>query len=156
MWFSSAPDPEQQIRDSRNNPKAAPFYERVAALGTHPNFLLAGIAARQNDGSESIVYVHDKIMLVDDQWSTIGSCNIATQSFFCDAEMNVALWDEDVVRALRVNLLQEHLGIDTARMEAHDALRFYREAARANTQARNRGEAMNGLTFALDIASYGR
>jgi phosphatidylserine/phosphatidylglycerophosphate/cardiolipin synthase-like enzyme len=154
--FLCPADPEQQIKDSRANAKAAPFYERVAALGAYPNFLLAGIAAHQADGSETVVYVHDKIMLVDDLWATIGSCNIATQSFFNDAEMNAAIWDEDVVRALRIELLAEHLGIDTGRMEMRDALRLYREAARANAQARHHGEAMTGLAFALDPASYGR
>jgi len=91
---------------------------------------------------------------VDDAFTTIGSCNIASRSFFGDTELNAAIWDEDFVRALRVELLHEHLGIDTSRMEARDALALYREAARANAQARHRGEAMNGLAFALDPAMY--
>jgi phosphatidylserine/phosphatidylglycerophosphate/cardiolipin synthase-like enzyme len=153
--FLCPADPEQQIKDSRRRPKALPFYERITALGGYPNFTLAGIAARQTDGSERILYVHDKIMLVDDVWATIGSCNIATQSFFNDAEMNVSVWDEAFVRSLRAELLREHLGRDTANMTPRDALRLYRGIALANAHARNNGKPMQGLAFALDPARYG-
>jgi phosphatidylserine/phosphatidylglycerophosphate/cardiolipin synthase-like enzyme len=152
--FLCPADPEAQVREGMMRDSAAPFRARLAALGDHPNFLLAGIAAPQSDGRLKTIYIHDKIMLVDDAFATIGSCNIASRSFFGDTELNAAIWDEDFVRALRVELLHEHLGIDTSRMEARDALALYREAARANAQARHRGEAMNGLAFALDPAMY--
>jgi cardiolipin synthase A/B len=150
--FLAPADPEEQVRQSRANPRSKPFFDRLGELGTHPNFLLAGIASPRTGEP---VYIHDKIMLVDDCWATIGSCNIASQSFFCDTELNAAIWDEDVVRALRVDLLQEHLGVDTSRMESRDALKLYAEAARGNAQARFRGEPMKGLAFALDPAMYG-
>jgi cardiolipin synthase len=153
--FLCPADPEQQIKDSRRKPKALPFYERITALGAYPNFTLSGIAAQQTDGSERILYVHDKIMLVDDVWATIGSCNIATQSFFNDAEMNVSVWDADFVRALRGELLDEHLAADTRNMTMRDAMKFYRETAQANAAARARGDSMHGLAFSLDPARYG-
>ncbi|HTQ14991.1 MAG TPA: phosphatidylserine/phosphatidylglycerophosphate/cardiolipin synthase family protein [Rhizomicrobium sp.] len=143
--------PEAQVVEGMRHARAAPLRALVASLGEHPNFALVGIASPRTGAH---VYIHDKIMLVDDCWATIGSCNIASRSFFGDTELNAAIWDEDFVRALRVELLQEHLGIDTGRMEARDALALYREAARANAQARHRGEPMRGLAFALDPASY--
>ncbi|MGH6872045.1 MAG: phospholipase D-like domain-containing protein [Rhizomicrobium sp.] len=143
--------PEEQVVEGMRNPRAAPLRACIAALGEHSGFTLAGIASPRTGEH---VYVHDKIMLVDDCWATIGSCNIAARSFFGDTELNAAVWDEDFVRALRVELLREHLGVDTSRMEARDALALYREAARANAQARHRGETMKGLAFALDPASY--
>jgi phosphatidylserine/phosphatidylglycerophosphate/cardiolipin synthase-like enzyme len=145
-------DPEPQVKDSRRNPKSAGFYAKLAECGANPGFLLAALASPRTGAP---VYIHDKIMLVDDAFATIGSCNIATQSFFCDTELNAAIWDEDFVRALRVELLAEHLGADTSRMEARDALKLYAQAARANAQARHRGGRMNGLVFALDPALYG-
>jgi cardiolipin synthase A/B len=150
--FLGPADPEQQVKAARRNPNAEALFARLGELGTRPNFTLAGIASPRTGAP---IYVHDKIMLVDDCWATIGSCNIATQSFFSDTELNAAIWDEDVVRALRVELLKEHLGIDTGLMEARDALKLYAEAARGNAQARHRGNRMNGLVFALDPASYG-
>lgn len=153
--FLCPADPEQQIKDSRRNLKALPFYERLTALGDYPNFTLAGLAARQTDSSDHILYVHDKIMLVDDKWATIGSCNIATQSFFNDAEMNVSVWDVDFAHALRAELLDEHLAANTRDMTMRDAMQLYRQRAQANTAARVHGQAMHGLAFALDPAHYG-
>lgn len=145
--------PEKQVVDGLRHARAAPLRAQLAALGNHSNFLLAGIVSPRTGEN---VYIHDKIMLIDDCWATIGSCNIASRSFFGDTELNAAIWDEDFVRALRVELLGEHLGIDTGQMEDRDALQLYRETARANTKARERGEAMTGLAFALDPARYGR
>ena len=150
--FLCPAEPEEQIRQSRRNPKAEAFYKRVGELGDHPNFVLAGIASPRTGEP---VYVHDKIMVVDDEFATIGSCNIATQSFFNDTELNAAIWDEDFARAFRSALFAEHLAADTSRMEARDALKLFAQAARANAQARHRGEPMNGIVFALDPASYG-
>jgi cardiolipin synthase len=144
--------PEEQVVDGMRHARAAPLRAQLAALGTHSNFLLAGIASPRTGEN---VYIHDKIMLIDDCWATIGSCNIASRSFFGDTELNAAIWDKDFVRALRVELLGEHLGVDTSGMEDRDALALYRKTARANAQARDRGEAMNGLAFALDPATYG-
>ncbi|HEX3674495.1 MAG TPA: phosphatidylserine/phosphatidylglycerophosphate/cardiolipin synthase family protein [Rhizomicrobium sp.] len=144
--------PEEQVVAGMRHARAAPLRERLGALGNHPNFLLAGIASPRTGEA---VYIHDKIMLVDDCWATIGSCNIASRSFFGDTELNAAIWDEDAVRALRVELLNEHLGVDTSRMESRDALKLFAEAARGNAQARFRGEKMKGLAFALDPAMYG-
>lgn len=147
-------DPEDQVRAARSQPELKTFFDSLAALGNFPNFLLAGLSARQSDGTERSVYVHAKIMLVDDAWATIGSCNVATQSFFCDTELNAAIWDGDFVHALRCQLLQEHLDADTAALDARAALSLFRSTAKANAAARARGERLRGLAFALDPATY--
>jgi cardiolipin synthase A/B len=95
-------------------------------------------------------------MLVDDVWATIGSCNLHASSLFGNTEMNAAFWAPGVVRALRCQLLAEHLGQDTARLDDRSALRLYRDVARAN---RLKGAAGNfvwqGLAFSLAPAAYG-
>ncbi|HEX4533998.1 MAG TPA: phospholipase D family protein [Rhizomicrobium sp.] len=148
-------DPETRVREARTKAEAKPFFDALAALGKFENFLLAGIAAKGADGKLRNVYVHAKIMLVDDAWGTIGSTNIATQSFYCDTEMNASFWDAVVARDLRTRLFAEHLATDTSAMDDRTALKIYREIARANVQARERGEEMQGLAFALDPARYG-
>ena len=70
--------------------------------------------ATRAPGAYHEVYVHAKIMLVDDAWATIGSTNVAERSFRGDTELNASLWHGDVVRELRRDLLAEHLGVDTA------------------------------------------
>lgn len=95
-------------------------------------------------------------MLIDDAWATIGSCNLHRNSLFGHSELNAALWDPDVVRALRYALLAEHLGEDTGPLDDRAALRQYRRVALANRQRQERGLAdWQGLAFTLNPASYG-
>src|SRR6185437_12902941 len=103
-------DPEQHVRVARQDSARKDLFDQLAALGRHANFTLAGIAAPNARGERSSIYVHSKIMLVDDAWATIGSCNLHSNSLAGHTEMNAAFWDADVVRALRCQLLSEHLG----------------------------------------------
>lgn len=153
--FVAPATPEPKVRNARADPKAKPFFDTLGSLGKHPNLTLAGIAAPQSDGALCDIYVHAKIMLVDDHWATIGSCNIASQSFFCDTEMNVSFWDDGAVRHLRAELFAEHLGTDTAHLPLRAAMKDFHAIACANAETRKRGERLQGLAYALDPAQYG-
>jgi phosphatidylserine/phosphatidylglycerophosphate/cardiolipin synthase-like enzyme len=139
---------------ARSDPDTKPFWDSLAALRNHDHFDLVAIAANRAGGGYQNVYVHAKIALVDDAWCTIGSANIGNRSFFGDTELNASFWHGETVRALRCALLQEHVGRDTAHLDDRDALRLYREVARANRERRERGDALQGLAFALDPATY--
>jgi cardiolipin synthase len=120
------------------------------ALCRYRNFTLAGIAGRNEQCGRGNIYVHAKIMLVDDAWATIGSCNLHRGSLAFSTEMNATIWDADVVRALRCRLMAEHLGQDTAELDDRAAFRLYQEVAAANLARRERGDAeWQGLAFAL-------
>jgi cardiolipin synthase A/B len=138
----------------RRDPKNKPFFDRLAALGRHDHFTLAGIAANRGRGAYQNVYVHAKIALVDDVWSTIGSANIGNRSFFGDTELNASFWHRPTVHALRRDLLLEHLDVNTGDLDARAALRLYHEVARKNAALRAAGEPMTSLAFALDPATY--
>jgi phosphatidylserine/phosphatidylglycerophosphate/cardiolipin synthase-like enzyme len=140
---------------ARREPRAAFFFEKLAALARHEAFTLAAIAGSRGGGRYDEVYVHAKIMLVDDAWATIGSTNVAERSFHRDTELNASFWHAETVRALRVELLAEHLGRDTAGLDARGALRLYRELARANDDRRTLWQPLDGLAYALDPAEYG-
>lgn len=56
------------------------------------------------------IYIHAKLMMVDDVWLTIGSANISNQSLDSDSEMNLSIWDQDLIRDLRVKLWSGYLG----------------------------------------------
>lgn len=142
------------MKVARQNPQSKPFFDRLGALGAKPNFLLAGIAARGDDGVRRNIYVHAKAMLVDDVWATIGSCNVGGRSFFGDTELNVSFHDPETVRALRCELLSEHLATDTSALDGDAALRLYGEVARAN-RAAGRDGVWRGIAFELDAATYG-
>ena len=149
-------DPEDHVRAARQNPQRKPLFEALAALGRYENFALAGIAGLDARGRRNSVYVHSKIMLVDDAWATIGSCNLHANSLSGHTEMNASIWDPEVVRALRCELLAEHLDRDTAGIDDRSAFCLYREIAHEN---RRRYEANDGkwqgLAFGLDPAAYG-
>jgi phosphatidylserine/phosphatidylglycerophosphate/cardiolipin synthase-like enzyme len=139
---------------ARKNPRTAPFFDSLAALGSFDNFTLAGLATRRPSGEYQSVYVHAKVALIDDGWCTIGSCNTANRSFYGDTELNASIWHAGTVRALRAELLEEHLGIDTARMDDLAALDVFAHVARENAQRRAAGTAQQGLALALDPATY--
>lgn len=133
------------------------FFASWAALGAYDNFTLAGIAGLNAAGQRKPVYVHAKLMLVDDVWATIGSCNLHGFSLFGNGEMNASFWSPEAVRALRCELFEEHLGQDTSHMDDLIALQYFRKVAQENRKRFDEGNPdWQGLAFALDIARYGR
>lgn len=139
---------------ARKHPRMAAFFDSLAALGRFDNFTLAGLATRRASGEYQNVYVHAKVALVDDGWCTIGSCNTANRSFYGDTELNASIWHAQTVRTLRAELLEEHLGIDTSRMDDVAALDVFAQVARENAARRAAGAAQHGLALALDPATY--
>jgi cardiolipin synthase len=149
-------EPQDHIRAARRNRDRQLLFDQVARLGTYEHFSLVGIGARNVDGGRSNIYVHSKIMLIDDAWATIGSCNLHSNSLFGHSEMNASIWDDAIVRDLRCALLSEHLGQDTGHLDARAALRLYRDIAERNRRRRDAGDSnWQGLACRLDPACYG-
>jgi cardiolipin synthase len=150
-------DPENHVRIARRNPDRRLFFESVEALGKHENFTLAGLSAPGGKSAPISVYVHAKIMIVDDAWATLGSCNLHANSLFGHTEMNVSVWDPHAVRALRCRLFAEHIGRDTADLDDRTALHLYRQTAIDNRRRMEKGLASwRGLAIALNVFDYGR
>jgi phosphatidylserine/phosphatidylglycerophosphate/cardiolipin synthase-like enzyme len=146
---------EHHMRRFRQMAEHRQIFDLIAACGAHGNFTLAGLAGPMPDGSRGDVYVHGKLMLVDDVFATIGSTNFADRSFRTQTEMNVSFQDAATVKALRCDLFGEHLAQDTSTLAAGEALRLFAATARANAQRRKGREAnWQGLAFALDAAAY--
>ena len=83
--------------------------EFLEALSRYPNFRLAGIP----------VYVHAKLMIVDDSWATIGSCNLHRYSMSENSEMNASIWDAAVASGLREALRRKHAEMFTLSPERY-------------------------------------
>jgi phosphatidylserine/phosphatidylglycerophosphate/cardiolipin synthase-like enzyme len=141
--------------EARKEPRAAFFFDKLAQLGRHENFTLAAIAASHADGRYDEVYVHSKLALVDDAWCTIGSTNVAERSFHQDTELNASFWHPESVRALRQELLLEHLGLDTRDQDDRAALRAFHQVARSNADRRASRQPLAGLAYAVDPVDYG-
>ena len=148
-------EPMDEFAAARRDPRAAAFFAQLARLGNHPRFTLAGLAVSAPGGRYQDVYVHAKAAIVDDAWVTIGSTNVANRSFYGDTELNASFWDVAEARALRVNLLREHLGADTSGLDDASALARFGAVARANRERRAQGLPLEGLAFALEPATYG-
>lgn len=138
-------------------PERVAFLESRGRLAAYEHFTLCGIAGLGSDGRRKSIYVHSKLMLVDDVWATVGSCNLHHYSLFGNGELNAAFWSPQAVRALRVELFHEHLGRDTSTMDDADAFRLFRQIAGENRRCHERGDPhWQGLAFRLDIATYGQ
>ncbi|HEY7415756.1 MAG TPA: phospholipase D family protein, partial [Ktedonobacteraceae bacterium] len=57
------------------------------------------------------IYVHAKVLTVDDRWSTVGSANLNNRGMRDDTELNVAVLDNRLAHNLRLMLQGEHLGL---------------------------------------------
>lgn len=148
-------EPDGFVRYISQDPQA--FLESWSALGTYENFTLTGIAGLNAEGQRTPVYVHDKLMLADDVWATIGSCNLHRASLFGNGEMNASFWSPETVRALRCELFQEHLETDTSPMDDRTTLQYFRKIALENRKRFDVGDPdWQGLAFALNPADYGR
>jgi phosphatidylserine/phosphatidylglycerophosphate/cardiolipin synthase-like enzyme len=149
-------EPEELVRYFRKSGEYPELFDGLAALGRYPNFLLAGIAAKDSAGRRRNIYVHAKVMLIDDSWATIGSCNLHWHSLNGNTEMNASFWDAVTVRALRCELFAEHLGKDTTHQDDRAALARYRQVALANARRREAGDPdWQGMVFSLHPVSYG-
>ena len=143
-----------EVVAAREHPLAKPVFDSLACLGDSERFTFAALAKDRGEGRYEDVYVHAKFAAIDDGWATIGSANTMFRSFKGDSELNASFWDEEIVRRLRVQLLQEHLEEDTSALDDRTALARYREVALANRDRRARGGPMQGQVFAIDPARW--
>jgi phospholipase D1/2 len=78
-------------------------------------------------GDAAEVYIHAKLLTVDDRFLLISSANLTNRSMGLDTELGVA-WEsaaaEPTIAAARVDLLREHTGVD-----ADEAARLFTTAA---------------------------
>jgi phospholipase D1/2 len=56
------------------------------------------------------IYVHSKLMIIDDRYAHISSANTNPRSFYVDTEIGAACYDPLMVLKLRLRLWREHLG----------------------------------------------
>lgn len=141
---------------TRAAPDRAAMLRSRAAMAHITNFTLCGIAGLDAHGRRAPVYVHAKLMLIDDAWATVGSCNLHRYSLFGNGELNVAFHDPATVRTMRIALLGEHLDADTSAMNDTAALRLFRDVATANRRQHDLAHAdWQGLAITLDPATYG-
>jgi phosphatidylserine/phosphatidylglycerophosphate/cardiolipin synthase-like enzyme len=83
------------------------------------------------------VYVHTKLLVVDDEFASLGSANVNGRSFLLDTELNIA-WVGHSVRALRLDLWSEWLGLPPSEISSWTAdtfLTHWNEISRRNARS---------------------
>jgi cardiolipin synthase len=130
-------------------PAEGKIHEELAKLAAFDSFTLAGIAGLGEDGKRNPVWIHSKLMLVDGEWGTVGSCNLHRYSLFGNSELNAAFWDQETARALLSELLYEHLDRDISGLDDRAALQLFGKIARYNRRLFDKGSRWQGLAFNL-------
>ncbi|WP_419709049.1 phospholipase D-like domain-containing protein [Pseudomonas sp. NFX224] len=84
------------------------------------------------------VYVHSKLMIVDDVFTTLGSANINTRSMQVDSELNICIEDPAVTRPLREHLFGVHTGEETIGADMAEIFKKWTEILKKNNTRRMR------------------
>jgi phosphatidylserine/phosphatidylglycerophosphate/cardiolipin synthase-like enzyme len=87
---------------------AALQFELLGRMKDKIGAALGLFALERADGK--LIYVHSKLLLVDDKFGSIGSANCNPRSFRIDTELDFTWLDATVVKNLRMNLWNEALG----------------------------------------------
>ncbi len=85
----------------------------------------SGVTAGLSPFRAAPVYLHAKIMIVDDEWITVGSANLNDRGLIRDVELNVAVKNPETARNFRIALWAEHLRTpeaDIAKLDPIDAI----------------------------------
>lgn len=87
------------------------------------------------------VYIHAKLMLIDDAFLTLGSANINTRSMEVDSELNIALDRPEISKALRQRLWGLHTGDEGAQIDPAQAFKKWAGIMQDNKTARDKKQA---------------
>lgn len=96
------------------------YLRNIRAVGSPGDIVVGSIHNGTSD-----IYVHSKLLLVDDEFTSIGSTNVGARSMTHDGEINVGIVDgaETFTRELRKTLWAEHTGQPMANF--HDPVAGY-------------------------------
>jgi phosphatidylserine/phosphatidylglycerophosphate/cardiolipin synthase-like enzyme len=137
-------------------------YEIVDALTKQLKSNLGVFSLERRD--KALVYVHSKLLIVDDKFASIGSANTNPRSLSMDTELDLVWFDPTSVSALRLQLWNELLGKPSglASWKVSDYVKKWNDIASANktaTPAKLRGfvRPFDNVKFdrgILDLSAY--
>lgn len=137
----------------------AAFYTHEAQQkirAARPDFTMYELLSRGVIGGAveyQTIEIHAKVMVIDDEWATVGSANLNERSIRFEAEANVAVEDQRFATQLRCRLMAEHLNLsedDPCLRDYRTAARMWREYAASNAQAHAQGALAPGLAHPFE------
>lgn len=129
-------------------------FHRIQAR--RPDFELYTLLVTEVDATPEVhvreVDIHAKLMIVDDTFLTLGSCNVNDRGFELEGEINVAIVDPALARETRLRLWREHLGNDPRLTgDIDNDMRVWKEHA-----TRNRGVTTPGSSSVVPFVPVER
>ena len=102
----------------------ARFMQALEAAGVMERVRLVCPVVSNPDGAETDIFVHSKLMIIDDRALRLGSANLANRSMTLDSECDLTLVARDeaqraAIAAVRARLIGEHLGLEAQEVERH-------------------------------------
>ena len=98
------------------------------------------------------VYVHSKLMIIDDVFTTQGSANINTRSMQVDSELNIAHEWASVTQALRRRLWDMHTGGKGAQNDPGAAFKAWQDITEKNKKRQE--DKRDGVPYAPLVEFY--
>lgn len=148
--------PDYRLRPIDMTEKRKELLARRSELSRQENVMLCGLAAPGADGEREPVYVHAKLMIVDGEFATVGSCNLHHFSLYGNGELNAAVKDPDAALKIMTALFREHIAEDVSGLDDLEAVALFKTIARHNRNRHERGESgWQGLAFEMDMSTYG-
>ncbi len=128
---------EAQIRENREGSQPI-LPTEIPGLKVHVCTL---VAPDSKPGKWDYVYVHSKLMIVDDVFMTLGSANINTRSMEADSELNICHEHDAVTAPLRRRLWNIHTGGMGAQDEPTEAFKEWGKIIKKNKNNQKKGLA---------------
>jgi len=141
----------------KTSPYASAFLQVLPAFTQYSNFLLAGIGNYPQKSNEfTSIYVHSKLMIIDDIWYTIGSANLVDLSLIGNhTELNATVWDQKSATQLRCDLFEEHLNLDVTKMDPIKACSSFKSVAIENRKLLEKSKKINCKVYKMNPKEYG-
>ncbi|MBI6621141.1 phospholipase, partial [Pseudomonas corrugata] len=98
------------------------------------------------------VYIHSKLMIINDVFTTHGSANINTRSMQVDSELNIAHEWMSVTQALRRRLWDLHTGDKGSQDDPEEAFRAWEKIINKNKD--RQADKENGVPEAPLVEFY--
>jgi phosphatidylserine/phosphatidylglycerophosphate/cardiolipin synthase-like enzyme len=135
----------EEARQGRNGPLTP---KDIQGLKIH----ICTLVAPDSPGNNWMpVYIHSKIMIIDDVFLTHGSANINTRSMEVDSEMNICHEHMGVTQPLRRKLWGIHTAGTGAQDDPHEAYKQWERIIKTN-----KGNQVNRMTPIASLVGFSR
>ncbi len=100
------------------------------------------------------IYIHSKLMLIDDVFVTLGSANLNQRSMAVDSEINIAATDARQISLLRERIFRSHsnglVGGSWDRNKVNKVFEEWNDLMRKNELSKKDGRLMNGFLLPFE------